>query len=91
MGKIQEILFYQRINKFAAGIVSRAELGSFIDSFKNYILGSLSEQIDTLKIQNKKKAKNVALSIFCPMCKKKHALREFPLHLKSVKTCVICV
>ena len=53
-----------RINKSANGTVSRAELGNFLHSFKTDILGRLSEKIDTLKIQNKKKAENVALSIF---------------------------
>jgi len=30
------------------------------------------------------------LSIFCPKCRKKHALRECPLDLLTVETCVIC-
>ena len=55
-----------RINKSAAGIVSRVELGNFLDNLKIDILGSLIEQIDTLKMQNKKNYKNAALSIFCP-------------------------
>jgi len=59
--------FLLRINKSATGTVRRAELGNFIDSFKAYILRNLSEQIDTLKIKNKQKLENVALSIFCPM------------------------
>lgn len=50
-----------RINKFATGIVSRAEIGNFLNNFKTYILGSISEQMDTLKIQNKQKVENVAL------------------------------
>jgi len=80
-----------RINKSVAGTVSRVELGIFIDNFKTKILGSLSEEIDTIKVKNKQNAKNVALSIFCPKCRKKHALRECPLDLKRVETCVICV
>jgi len=59
-----------------------------LDHLKTYILGSLSEQLDTLKIQNKQKVENVALSIFYPKCRKKHALRECPLD--SIETCVIC-
>ena len=58
--------------------------------FKSEILGSLSEQIDTLKLQNKQKAESDALAIFCPKCRKKHALRECPLDAKLVETCVIC-
>lgn len=79
-----------RINKSTAGAVSREKIGNFLDTFKTDILGSLSEQIDTLKIQNKKNSKNVALSIFCPKCQKKHALRECPLDSKAIETCVIC-
>ena len=77
-----------KINKSAIGTISRAKIGNFLDNFKMDILGSLSEQLDTLKIQNKQKAENVALSIFCPKCRKKHALREYPLY--SIEICVIC-
>ena len=61
-----------------------------LDEFKIDILGSLSEQLDTLKIQNKQKAEAEALAIFCPKCRKKHALRECPLDAKVVETCMIC-
>ena len=61
-----------------------------LDEFKIDILGSLSEQIDTLKLQNKKKSETDSLAIFCPKCRKKHALRECPLEAKVVETCVIC-
>lgn len=68
-----------------------SRIRNFFDNFNVDILWSLSEQIDALKIQNKQKDENVALSIFCPKCRKKHALRECPLDLKSVETCVISV
>lgn len=42
-----------RVNKSAAGILSRAKIRNLLDQFKTYILGNLSEQIDTLKLQNK--------------------------------------
>ena len=61
-----------------------------LDTFKTYILGSLSEQIDTLKIKNKQKSENAALSIFCPRCRKKHAIGECPLDSKTIETCAIC-
>jgi len=80
-----------RINKFAARTISRAELGNLLEKFKTKILGSLSEQINTLIVKNKKNAKNDALSIFCPKCRKKHALRECPLDLKSVEIFIIFV
>lgn len=79
-----------RANKSAIGSVSRAEIGNMLDEFKTNILGSLSEKLDTLKIQNKQKAEAEALAIFCPKCKKKHALRECPLDAKVVETCMVC-
>jgi len=79
-----------RANKSTTGSVSRAEIGNILDEFKTDIIGSLSEQLDTLKIQNKQKEEAEALAIFCPKCRKKHALRECPLDAKVVETCMIC-
>jgi len=42
-----------RAKKSATGSVSMAEIGNMLDEFKIDTLGSLSEQLDTLKIQNK--------------------------------------
>ena len=60
-----------RVNKSTMGFVSRAEIGNILDEFKTDILGSLSEKLDTLKIQNKQKIEVDALAIFCPKCRKK--------------------
>ena len=79
-----------RVSNFASRTVSRVEIGHMLDEFKSDILGSLSEQIDTLKLQNKQKAESDALAIFYPKCRRKHALRECPLDEKFVETCVIC-
>lgn len=79
-----------RINKYVDEIVSRDKIGNLLDNFKTYILECLGEKIDTLKVKNKKKDKTVSLSILFPKCRNKHALRECPLHLKSVETRVIC-
>jgi len=81
---------FVRVNKSATGSVSRAEVGNMIDEFKTDILGSLSEQIGTLKLQNKQKNEADALAIFYPKFRKKHALRECPLDAKVVETCMIC-
>ena len=80
-----------RVNKSTVGSVSRAEIGNMLDEFKTNILWSLGEQIDTLKLQNKQKDEADYLAIFCPKCRKKHALREFPLDAKIIETCVICL
>lgn len=63
-GKSPRDPLLSRINKFVARTISREKLGNFLDNFKTDFLGSLSEQIDTLKIQKKQKAENAALSIF---------------------------
>lgn len=63
-----------RVSKSTSRTISREELGNFLVNFKTDILRNLSEQLDTLKIQNKQKFENVSLSIFYPMCRKKHAL-----------------
>ena len=91
VGKSPRGPLLSRINKFAIGTISRVEIGNLLDTFKTDILGILSEQIYTLKIQNKKNSETVALSILCPKCQKKHALREFNLDSKVIETCVICV
>jgi len=80
-----------RINKSTVGTIIKLEIGNLLDTFKTDILGTLSEQINNLRIQNKQNFENVALSIFCPKCRKKHALRECPLDSKAIETCVICV
>ena len=46
--------------------VSRSEIGHMLDDFKSDILGSLSEQIDTLKIQNKQKLNLIPWQSFVP-------------------------
>lgn len=76
-----------RLSKSKNGMVSRAELGHFLESFRRYILGNLSEQIDMLLMQNKQKVENVVSLIFCPRCRKKHPLRE--CLLDKIEICVI--
>jgi len=91
VGKSPRDPLLPRTNKSVVTTVSRVEVGSLLDTLKIDILGSLSEKIDTLKLQNKQKSENAALSIFCPMCRKNHTLRECPLDLKTIETCAICV
>lgn len=42
-----------RVNKSSTGSMSREKIGNMLDEFKTNILGIPSEQIDTLKLQNK--------------------------------------
>ena len=59
-----------RANKYAIGSISRVGISNMLDEFKNDILGSLSEKLNTLKIQNKKKTEVDALANFCTKFKK---------------------
>ena len=67
----------------SSGLVSQTELKNLLD-----ILGNLNEQIDMLRMKNKKKYQNDALSILYRGCRKKHALQE--CHLYNIEICVIC-
>jgi hypothetical protein len=65
------------------------ELGNFLEYFKIEILGTLSSQLDTIKIKKKQEEENVALTSFCHQCKKMHPPRDFPIN--SVHICDIFV
>jgi hypothetical protein len=52
------------------------------------MINSFSSHIDTLQVKQKQEESDLALSIFCSKCRKKHPLREFPLN--SVQVCLIC-
>ena len=42
-----------RVNKSASGGVTRVELGNLLENFKTDILGTLSSQLDTIKVKKK--------------------------------------
>ena len=42
-----------RVNKSASGGVTRVELGNLLGNFKSDILGTLSSQLDTIKVKKK--------------------------------------
>jgi hypothetical protein len=64
------------------------ELGNLLENFKTNILGTISSQLDTLKIKKKQEEEEATLTIFCARCRKMHPLRECPLD--NVKVCAIC-
>jgi hypothetical protein len=80
---------FTRDTKSVVGGVTRIELGKLLENFKTYILGTISSQLDTLKIKKKQEEENTTLTIFCAQCRKRHPLRECPLN--NVKFCAICV
>ena len=42
-----------RVNKLASGGVTRVELGNLLEKFKTDILGTLSSQLDTIKVKKR--------------------------------------
>ena len=64
-----------KVNKLASGGVSRVELGNLLENFKMDILGTLSSQLDTIKVKRRQEEENPVLSIFCSKCRKKNPLR----------------
>ena len=73
-----------RVNKSASGGVTRIELGNLLEKFKTDILGTLSSQLDTIKVKNKQEEENPVLSIFCLKCSKRHPLKECSLNTISI-------
>lgn len=68
-----------KITKSATGNITRAELGNLFEYFKIDLLSTLGNQIETLKEKKRQDEQEQDLSIFCPKCRHKHALKECPL------------
>jgi hypothetical protein len=58
---------FSRNTKQSSGTVTRTELGNLLENFKTYILSTISNQLDTLKLK-KKQEEEVALAIFFHRC-----------------------
>jgi len=54
--------------------VTRAEIGSLLESFKKNLLSTLGTQVDVSKTKKKQKQEEQTISIFCPKCRKMHLL-----------------
>jgi len=67
----------------SSGTVTRIELGNLLENFKTYILSTISNQLDTLKLK-KKQEEEVVLAIFCPRCRKKHGEKECPSNVIEI-------
>ena len=78
-----------RVNKSALGGVTRVELGNMLENFKTDIVGTLSSQLDTIKVKKRHDEEKLVLSIFCSKCQKRHPLKECPLNTMSI--CGICM
>jgi hypothetical protein len=78
---------FSRNTRQSSGTVTRIELGNLLENFKTYILSTISNQLDTLKLK-KKQEEEIVLAIFCPRCRKKHGEKECPLNV--IEICGLC-
>lgn len=78
---------YARIHKSANGGITRAQIGHLLESFKTNLM-SISAQMDSLQIEQKKCEVEKSLAFFFSRCKQKHPPRESPLN--SVEICSLC-
>ena len=58
-----------KVTKLETSVVNRDKQRNLLENFKNDILGTLSLQLDTLQLKNKKEEENATLSIFFQMQK----------------------
>lgn len=70
-----------------ANIITRVELGNQIENFKTDILNTISNELDTIKVNRKHEAEKAAMVVFFPKCRQKHVERECPLN--SIEVCGI--
>jgi hypothetical protein len=68
-----------RMEKNIGSGVTRGEIRNMLEDFKTDILSSLSLQLDTLQMKNKKEKTKQALNIFCPKCRTKNPWKECSL------------
>jgi hypothetical protein len=59
-----------------------------LEEFKTDLLSTLGNQIDTLKAKKRQEDEDQIMAIFCPKCRKKHALKDCPL--ENIQVCAFC-
>jgi hypothetical protein len=74
---------FSRNTRQSSGTVTRIELENLLENFKTYILSTINNHLDTLKLI-KKQEEEVVLAIFCPRCRKKHGEKECPLNFIEI-------
>lgn len=74
-----------KATKTVSTSVTRAEIGNLSEEFKTDILSTLGTQIDTLKAKKRQEEEDQLMDVFCPKCRKKHALKDYPL--EKIQVC----
>eukprot|EP00253_Pinus_taeda_P017200 PITA_17200 len=77
-----------KATKSASASVTRVEIGNLLEEFKTNLLSTLGTQIDTLKAKKRQEEEDQIMVVFCPKCRKKHALKECPL--ENIQVCAFC-
>jgi len=86
--KIGKRTISSKATKSASTSVTRAEIGNLLEEFKTDLLSTLGTQIDTLKAKKRQEEEDQMMAVFCPKCRKKHALKDCPL--ENVQVCAFC-
>eukprot|EP00253_Pinus_taeda_P006588 PITA_06588 len=86
--KIGKRTISSKATKSASASVTRAEIGNLLEEFKTDQLSTLGTQIDTLKAKKIQEEEDQMMAIFCPKCRKKHALKDCPL--ENIQVCAFC-
>jgi len=68
--------------------VTRAEFGNLFENLKTNILSTLSTQIMTSQVKKAQNKDDVALVVFCPVCKDKNSQKE--CRVNNISLCNIC-
>ena len=76
------------LKKNVANAITRVKLGNLLENFKNDILNTISDQLDTMKIKQKQEVEIAAMAVFCPKCRHKNLDRKCPLNV--IEICGIC-
>eukprot|EP00253_Pinus_taeda_P033242 PITA_33242 len=86
--KIGKRTISSKATKFSSASVTRAEIGNLLEEFKTDLFSTLGTQIDTLKAKKRQEEEDQMMAIFCPKCRKKHALKDCPL--ENIQVCAFC-
>eukprot|EP00253_Pinus_taeda_P030943 PITA_30943 len=86
--KIGKRAISSKATKSALASVTQAKIGNLLEEFKTDLLSTSGTQFDTLKAKKRQEEEDQMMVIFCPKCRKKHALKDCPL--ENIQVCAFC-